>query len=70
MDRLDKLIKELDEYFDGFIILGSIYEPVSGETKDMRFYRGNRHIIKSMVAEEHEGASWSDDDEEECGYDG
>ena len=63
MERIDRLVKELDEYFDGFIILGSIHDPVSGETKDMRFYKGNRHIINSMVAEEHEGISWEAEEE-------
>jgi hypothetical protein len=65
MSAIDRALRILNEEFDAFILLGSMYNPLDGETKDTRITRGNTHIVQDLIREESECTEWVYEEEDE-----
>lgn len=46
---LDRISTELQEHLDNFTILGSIYDPHTGQTGQVSYQHGNHYAIKGMI---------------------
>jgi hypothetical protein len=46
---LEGFVPGLEELFDAFVILGSIYDPSTGQTHSQVFQHGNHYAILGMI---------------------
>ena len=51
MTRLERALRILEDEFDVFVVLGSIYQPATGETQSARITHGNAYAAEAMVDE-------------------
>jgi hypothetical protein len=51
MTRLEQALRILEDEFDAFVIMGSMYNPDKGITEASHYARGNGYAIEGMVDE-------------------
>lgn len=51
MTRLERALRILEEEFDAFFIIGSMYDPASGQTGATKVNHGNAYTIEAMIQE-------------------
>ena len=67
---LDRALRILNEHFDAFVLLGSMYTPEDGITEDTTISRGNQHIIDDLVRTAYDTMEYGEVYEEEEEEDG
>ena len=51
MDKFTTILRELEEYFDAFIVIGSMYNPSDGSTATTVVKHGNSYAVMGMLEE-------------------
>lgn len=73
MTRFEQALRILEEEFDAFVILGSMYRPDTGLTDSTKIRHGNAYTLEAMLREAYDEQEYEfdleeiDDGEEEGG---
>lgn len=54
MDKFKAILRELEEYFDAFVLIGSMYNPADGSTATTVVKHGNSYAVMGMLEEAYE----------------